>query len=326
MREQLLTKSYSSRQAFALGSMFCSIASATALGVNLVSAIFLVFALAIIVQFGRLVGARSGELDLGLGLGFVVGVGFFVFGGQILLVLNVPPKIAHWCVILVMACAIATIRQGHMASSGVTNESSFHEFLTSLSIAMLAVSAKQGWLLAFSIPLIAIEFLMWSKCKKNIAILVPLVLLPGWVLSQQLQPEHWWYFYQGNDSQFFESISWSTTQWGVSEHPGFVGGSTFAYHWFGYAFLGALSHIASLEPWEASMKIGVPLTLFFFINLLIAGIFQGQRRINYWVWIFGLIVASASFNSRFDSFGFSILIAIGFIQLVDRIPIEPLLP
>ena len=319
MREVLLSESHGTHKAFPIRSICCSIACTTALGINLVSSVVVVLALAVIVQFGRTVGTRRGESDLGLGLGFVVGAGFFVFGGQILLAVGVPPDFAHWCVLLVMTATIVSTYRRRTKSIRTSTKNTFNEFLAALSIAMLITSARQGWLFAFAIPLMVLERLSWSRCKRSTKALVLLVLLPaGWVLSQKLRPDFWWYFYQGNDSQFFESISWSTTEWGVLEHPGLVGGSTFAYHWFGYAFLGALSHVASLEPWDALMKIGVPMTLVFFINLLFSEISRNLRRLNFWVLIFGLVIASITFSSRFDSYGFSILIALGFIQLIEK--------
>lgn len=327
VRTVMRSRSFDSQEALFFATIFCCVTCVLALEINLISAVVLVFSLALITQFGRVVGMWVGELGLGLGLGFIVGVSFFVFGGQVLLSLGIPPRVAHWCVLLVMAVAIGMIRLRHAESYRAVVEISFRDSITALSITMLVISTRQGWLFALAIPLVALERLSWSKCRWSTKALVALVSLPlGGLLSQHFQSGNWWQFYQGNDSQFFEAISWSTAEWGVVEHPGFVGGSTLAYHWFGYTFLGGLSHVASLAPWDALMKLGVPLTLFFFINLVIAEPDQSRGRLNYTVWIFVFIVASATFGSRFDSYGFSILIAMGFIQLVDKIDFRVFTP
>lgn len=52
------------------------------------SALVIVFVITTIVRFGRLILQASGIGAVGLGIGFVVGVGILTFAGQALLVLG----------------------------------------------------------------------------------------------------------------------------------------------------------------------------------------------------------------------------------------------
>ena len=140
----------------------------------------------------------------------------------------------------------------------------------------------------------------------------------GLVISKRFQPESWWYYYQGNDSQFFEALGWSLTEWGVFEHPGNLGGSIAAYHWLSYAFFGQLTQLATLDSWDALMKVGPLLIPFATAGVLAAGL----SKINSSLFIL-IVLGSLGLPSRAtDSFTFSILIAFTMIYIVQKFRAE----
>lgn len=141
------------------------------------------------------------------------------------------------------------------------------------------------------------------------------LITAGWSIARSLRPGKWWYLLQGNDSQFFESIIWSTSKWGIFEHPGFAGGNLANYHWFSYAFLGGLTQISGLGPWVALMNLGAPLVLVCIASLFLTKDKSHLLSENPANFALAILLTQAIPTARFDSLVFSILVAMVIVQV-----------
>ncbi len=140
-------------------------------------------------------------------------------------------------------------------------------------------------------------------------------LLSGAGISLVLRPAYWWYYYQNGDASFFEAISWSYSEWGLFDGPGAAGNSIAGYHWFSYAFYGNLSHLASLGPWEALMKLGTPLNQVILTSLLVP---QGQaqrKQVNSISWLVVSLCVTGLGWWRVDSASFGMLAGLALVNL-----------
>lgn len=288
-------------------------AALSLLEVPLRSAVLTLIVLATILQFGGLMVERGLSRAMGLGVGFVVGAGVIVAIGQVLLLLNMPPYVAHWTA-LGGLLGLVGVSKGGRSVRGVTEHFQFsREVLFALSVSLLILSMRQPWMFAFAIPLAVFERATTDERVPQAIRLISLVLLPvGWLAAAEIRPDRWWYFYQYNDTAFFESLGWSIAHWGLLDYSGFVGDSISGYHWFAYAFFGALSHLSGLEPWDALTKIAAP-----FLTFCLVSVFAGIRKPTHsWSHYFAVVVSVASLNLFvLDSFGFSILVATALISV-----------
>ena len=303
-----------------IGPVFAlSVATLWLFQISVLSALITTFALAIIMQTGRALTAESGLGDVGLGIGFVVGVGIFVFSGQALIIAGIPAYVAHWSVLAAMVAVAALISLQKTTADLTDDPSAGAEALLALSIALIVLSMRHPWVFPFAIPLAIFGRYRRQTQHQAVLRLVTVSLIPaGWLVASALRPDKWWYLYQGNDSQFFEAIGWSIASSGVFEHPGFDNGSVAAYHWFSYAFLGSLSHVGGLAPWDAIMKIGPSLLAFLFTSALLEGGRANYAQLKVGQSFALLIAVAVMPGARFDSFAFSILIGLVFLVFVNR--------
>lgn len=300
-------------------ALVCAVASLTLLEIPLWSAAIIVVVVVSIVWLGQIVALRCGLGNISAGAGFVVGVGLFVFTDQVLLLTGFPPAVAHWTVFLLLTGLSIWLRSSTISTSQSHEVAMANSTFFALVITLFAVSIRQNWLFPFALTLVALERLWWLKPGKSAYVLAVGACLPAaWWWSRILRPDRWWYFYQGNDSQFFESISWSTSQWGVFEHPGYIGGSIAPYHWFSYSLLGLLSHLGSLAPWDGLTKFGAPLVTFLIICVIFPDSKPQQKNLGAPVWLIALVLAVLLPVSQFDSLLFSILIALGLSVLANK--------
>ena len=295
-----------------------TVATLWLLQISLFSALITTLALAVIMQTGRALATKSGRGDVGLGVGFVVGVGIFVFSGQALLVAGIPAYVAHWSVLMAMLAVAAIISRQKTATFFSGDQSVGGEALFALSIALIVLSMRHPWVFPFAIPVAIFERYRHHPQHQVELRLATASLIPvGWLVASAWRPDRWWYFYQGNDSQYFEAIGWSIAQWGVSEHPGFVGGSIANYHWLSYAFFGAISHVALLGPWDALMKLGGPLLAFAFAATFVSRAKRELPQMLTTRWIVLVLAVSVMPTTRVDSFAFSILVALGYFSVTE---------
>jgi hypothetical protein len=291
-----------------------SFASLWLLEISWLSSILVLIVVVVLMQLGRVLGASAGFGEVGVGAGIVLGVGILVFSGQLLLLLGVPARLAHWTILIFMGICTLGLRKTSLATPKSSPWKLTGEVLFCLAIALLVMAVRHPWLLSFAIPVFLLErHLQSATPRRNYIVLLIGTVAMGWIIAQQLRPERWWYYYQGNDSQFFESLSWSIAQWGVLEHPGNVGGSIANYHWLSYAFFGQLSQLALLNPWDALMKIGLLLVPFSIIGVLGAQLDFHKGT----TWLIVLLGTISLPNGVSDSLTFSVLTALGLLHLAE---------
>ena len=298
--------------------IFLSIAALLLLEIPIKSAIILVYVLTVIAGTGQKIATKVGYNGVGVGIGSVVGVGAFTFGVQLLLLLGTSSALAHWSVILAMTTVLIFTRFGRSKPLIMSEVRYQTDIFMAASVALVVATLRQPWMLPFTCVVVATG--IWLQGKKLTAksfLISSILATLGWIASSLLRPNRWWYFYNDNDLQFFESLSWSIARWGVFEHPGFVGGSIAQYHWLSYGFFGGLTELASLDPWTALLKIGPILFYFILADLIIDAPPRAVNPNLPWHWIVLVFVVWLTRVNIADSWAFSILIAVAFLRLAE---------
>ena len=287
------------------------------LDIDLVSALLALLLIAVLTEFGRTLIAHTKLADDNFGIGFIVGVGVFVFAGQALLVLNTRPHLANWAIVIFMLGVIVGKRRTRRPETRKPKPTS-GGILFVLSLTLSVSAIRHPWLLPFALSLVAIDGYKAPRLPGRVVNWVVTALVPiAWLISFTIRPERWWYFHQGNDAQYFEAIGWSIAHWGVFEHPGFAGASVASYHWLTYALTGALSHVAMLAPWEALMKVGPPLLVLLLVALLGGSPYLYRLRAFSLPWLVLVLTLGVMPTARLDSFAFSIPVAICFLLVAN---------
>lgn len=287
------------------------------LEIDLVSALLILLLIAVLTEFGRTLITYTKLADDNFGIGFIVGVGVFVFAGQVLLLLNTRPNLVNWTIVIFMLGVIVGKGRTRRAENWKPKPKS-GEILNVLSLTLTVSAMRHPWLLPYALSLVTIDSHRTSRLRRRVVNWVITALVPiAWLISIAIRPERWWYFYQGNDSQYFDAIGWSIAHWGVFEHPGFAGGSVASYHWLTYALTGALSHVAMLDPWEALMKVGPPLLVLLLIALLRGSPYLYRLRAFSLPWLVLVLTLGVMPTARLDSFAFSIPVAICFLLVAN---------
>jgi len=298
------------------GALALAIVTLRLLEVSWRGSLLLSLVLAILTAFGTAIVNQLLGKNLGIGASVVVASSVFVFAGQLLLVSGLNRFFAHWLPIAAMSVFVVWWHSGSRVSRIENDVSRVLEFQFVLSIGIAALSLSHTWLIPYALALAC-----WVQVQRRAElqlvgrILVAACLCAGWLSSLLLRPDRWWYFYQGRLSQFYEAVSWSIGWWGVLDHPGQAGSKITNYHWFSYAFFGALSSIAELAPWDALMKLGVVLipTLFASIFILKPGHVPSWFSLK---WMVLVIATTAMEISRTDSLVFSIVVAFVLLAVV----------
>lgn len=298
------------------GASALAIVTLRLLEVSWRGSLLLSLVIAILTAFGTAFVNQLLGKNLGVGASVVVASSVFVFAGQLLLVSGLNRFFAHWLPIVAMSVFVAWWHLSSRVSSTENNVSRVLELQFVLSIGVVALSLSHTWLIPFALALTC-----WVQVQRRAELqlvwrfLVAACLCAGWLSSLLLRPDRWWYFYQGRLSQFYEAVSWSTAWWGVLDHPGQAGSKITNYHWFSYAFFGALSSIAELAPWDALMKLGVVLipTLFASVFILKPGHVPSLFSLR---WMVLVIATTAMEISRTDSLVFSIVVAFVLIAVI----------
>ena len=279
----------------------------------------IVLVLAVYSTFGRRVASASGFGELGLGAGLMLGIGVSVLLGQVLLILGLPPYQSQWTVVIAVAIITMALSRKIAHSPSATTPISNTEPLTALAIALFAFSIRQQWMIPFAVVVLGLERLEGSGRSRPLIRLatsgLALMMVP---ISASLRPDRWWYFYQGNDSQFFESMGWSGSHWSVFEHPGFVGGTVANYHWLSYVFIGDLNHVAGLPPWDLFMKTGVIITCAATAGVFLAFRSNLSTTPSTSSWALIIVAVAAISGPVYNSLAFSLPMGMMVLMLVDR--------
>lgn len=286
------------------------------IGFPLLSLVLLLITLGLVVWCGAELLSAISPTPPRLGTSFAVGAGLLVFSTQGLLLMGVSPSIANWC-----ALGSAVVISGRLHwLAPKPEESRFHrlsfELRAAVPIAALALGSLQPWLLWTAVPLLLMMWWYQKLGKSRLTVgLTACALAGGTLMSVQARPDRWWWFYQSNDLQFFESLSWTMSHWGFHVHPGSLTESIAGYHWLSYAFFGGLTHLALLDPWASLARLSGLL-----ISILVASVLVAREDRELTLESFGfatlgtLIVVYPTIDSRL----FSIFIAFAFIEFTKK--------
>jgi hypothetical protein len=290
------------------------------LEISLISSLLVALVTTFFVWFGNVVTQRLSPTTVGFGSALIVGVIAHVCISQILLVLNFHPRIAHWAALFVLSLIGLYIRFRRTPAAWKVISDDSHEVLLALAIGTLVFALRQPWLLPFALVLALLErlwhtsFFRYPRLKLAIAVVM---LSVGWLTSNLIRVDRWFYFYLGGDTGFFESIGWITSEFSIFEHPGLSGGSIAGYHWLSYTFLGSLSHVALLPPWEATTKLGPPLLLIAFAGILVHSPWNYARnKVTGATWIIVYLLTAGAAFLRYSSAGFGVIVGMVCLALV----------
>lgn len=281
-----------------------------ALDLSIPSAIAAVVVLGCLILAGSSILVSCGFSRTSAGASLVLSAGALAFISQLLIAQGIAAVSAYWISLacLVITAGLLVLRHTPTKRNailfGISNET-----ITSLLVVIFVFSLRHPWYFLFAMSVYgsmhASRILHVKPASQFIRFVVPIL---GFVISLQLQPDFWWFFYNHrSDMGFFESTSWVTSHWGIDNLPGFAGAHDFRYHWFSFLFLGGLSHLLQLEPFVALTRIGPPLQIFIFASAL-QGLFRLPNQIRQAPIGFGLItLLLISWTlTRFDSFTFGL--------------------
>lgn len=266
--------------------------------------------------FGCELAKRLVGVKFSIAVGAVIALGVLVFVGQLLRVAGLNYHLSYWLPIVAMALLLVLFSRGTVTHTISRSFGLEQETLFVLALALVAMSLAHPWLAPFALAVSASDWL--SRRTKPNRLLIGVVgcgVALSWLVSRELRPEKWWYFYQSNDAQFFESLSWSTVRWTIFDHPGLAGGSITNYHWFTYTAFGALSSLAQLGSWDALMKVGVLVLPALFASLFVHATDDLPKPFSIrWVAVvLGVIALEAI---RTDSLVFSMIVGLVFLIMV----------
>lgn len=300
-------------------ALVISLAFLILLEIPLKSSLILICNLVISTTAGRAAARHTGFGELGIGPALIIGASLQVFGGQVLLWTGLQPTISHWLVLGLMS--ISVISTLSTRSRNLISDWSLPHLVdlhVVVPIAIMAFALRHPWALAFALPVVAYERIAQRSHLRPMAhILLIAMTSIGWLTSLLIRPTRWWYFFLTGDTGFFESIGWTTAHWGIFEHPGLTGGSIAGYHWFSYSYLGVMSHISGLDPWDAITKFGLPLVQTALASVLLTS-FSARRHCatSDTAWMITAMVVVGSGLFRFDSAGFGLLSGMTLIALI----------
>lgn len=306
---------------------FLSMLALTVLEIDLISASMVLLVLTIITCFGNALAHTAGFRNTGIGIGLAIGSGCLVFGIQALIHLGIASTYAHISVLLVMLISISLINRDDSAERSTPLAGIASDSLFAISIALLAFALRHPWALPFAASVFLYERIsMRNRYRRWVQPVLLTLLVIGAAIAVALRPERWWYLYLTGDTGYFESIGWSTSEWGAfREHPGGSGGSIAGYHWLSYSFLGTLSHLALLEPFEALTKFGPLLPHVMLASVISRPLGWATHTLKSPAcWLISAMVVIGSAFSRFDSKAFGAAICIATLSLLIEHELRPI--
>jgi len=220
-----------------------------------------------------MLGDRFSEL-LTTGIGLILGVSLsqLVHHAWVLLPTSIPSAPVWLALAVLLVVTRADTRRNTTSNH---QHDSMQIAVATTSATLAALSLGRFWVLPVAI---ALSLVAWCWQRSNSIALVSLsaVCLGTITLGQRLLTENWWYV-NGNDAQYFESISWSLARFGMFENPLSVGTSIQKYHWLIYSFSGTVSEFAGTEPWQ-TITLLAPGVVASAAVLIVAGFLQTASK------------------------------------------------
>lgn len=214
-----------------------------------VAALSTVLIVSLQVLFGDAIIARfSGFNQISclsrVGLGFCVGATISTFAYVFVVTFTSVLVAVISQIILLVGALLPRIKQTSSSSSQATSEELAAVKWLAI-VALMGLSPNWFWTLPVAIWLAA-SFLVWSRLNKSSIALKLLVVMLSvfsglfvWLRIIATRPDRPWFA----DDRFAELFSFSLGKWGMSHNPMMVS-ENISYHWFSFAWIGAISNLA----------------------------------------------------------------------------------
>lgn len=289
------------------------------MGISLFSSVLVTGIIGILISFGGVACRYVGLGEVGIGVGMMVGSGFLVLSSQFLLISGIPALLVHLTTSLVMLFFAIVHFRGLQIQESSRSSLMNKNVLFCLAISLTVLAVRHPWLWFFAVPFLIYERYVSNRQTLNrVSALLFMLCGIGLFLSKQFQPTNWWYYYQGNDAQFFEAAGFTLSQWGVFTHPGTPEFSFANYHWLTYALFGQLTQLAILDTWDALLKVGPLLIPFGIAGVLTKRVPEMQNGLFVLVLLGTLGLTSRST----DSYAFSLPVGFTAIYIAQRFTAE----
>ena len=204
---------------------------------------------------------RRLNLEEAIGLGFAVGATFSVVSEQVFLTTAINP--IGWLIPSFIATVYYLVTKNRFAPDHHNQSVEKSNNLIWLGIGVLAILGPEWYWPAIPAALFAIaQLLTISQAMQRfslrfkqalISVLrVLAVMMLG--LGVYIRPSSWWI--EDSDFGFFEALTVSFSNWGITENSLAVG-SSIKYHWFVYAWMGGVTKAAQLPSWVMLSRAGI---------------------------------------------------------------------
>ena len=204
---------------------------------------------------------RRLNLEEGIGLGFAVGATFSVVSEQVFLT-TVINQIG-WLIPSFIAAVYYLVTKNRIAPDHHNQSVEKSNNLVWLGIGVLAILGPEWYWPAIPAALFAVaQLLTISQAMQRFSlrfkkVLVSVLRVLGVMmlgLGVYIRPSSWWI--EDSDFGFFEALTVSFSNWGITENSLAVG-SSIKYHWFVYAWMGGVTKAAQLPSWVMLSRAGI---------------------------------------------------------------------
>lgn len=204
---------------------------------------------------------RRLNLEEGIGLGFAVGATFSVVSEQVFLT-TVINQIG-WLIPSFIAAVYYLVTKNRIAPDHHNQSVEKSNNLVWLGIGVLAILGPEWYWPAIPAVLFAVaQLLTISQAMQRFSlrykkVLVSVLRVLGVMmlgLGVYIRPSSWWI--EDSDFGFFEALTVSFSNWGITENSLAVG-SSIKYHWFVYAWMGGVTKAAQLPSWVMLSRAGI---------------------------------------------------------------------
>ena len=204
---------------------------------------------------------RRLKLEESIGLGFVVGATFSVVSEQVFLKTIISP--IGWAIPIFIAAVYYFVSKNRSSSDTSDESVEDSKNLVWLGIGVLAILGPEWYWPAIPAVLFAVAqlltisqvtqhlFLRFKKILVSSLRVLAVVMLGFGVY---IRPSSWWI--EDSDFGFFEALTVSFSNWGVTGNSLAVG-SSIKYHWFVYAWVGGVTKAAQLPSWVMLSRAGI---------------------------------------------------------------------
>ena len=204
---------------------------------------------------------RRLKLEESIGLGFVVGATFSVVSEQIFLKTVISP--IGWAIPSFIAAVYYFVSKNRSSSDTSDESVEDSKNLVWLGIGVLAILGPEWYWPAIPAVLFAVaQLLTISQVTQHLflrfknflvsSLRVLAVVILGF--GVYIRPSSWWI--EDSDFGFFEALTVSFSNWGVTGNSLAVG-SSIKYHWFVYAWMGGVTKAAQLPSWVMLSRAGI---------------------------------------------------------------------